>query len=115
MEVHAESTCSTTCASRFAARAAIVLASLLLVAAAQAQHDCVPYEPTEAGEVIESTWAAQFERDNYEFTVPAESGGGYVIAFAETTAPSRPHMRIIPPSGQGVVAQVAPTFPDGIS
>ena len=115
MEVHVESTCSTTCASRLAARAAIVFASLLLAVAAQAQHDCVPYEPTEAGEVIDSTWAAQFERDNYDFTVPADSGGGYVIAFAETTAPSRPHMRIIPPSGQGVVAQVAPTFPDGLS
>ena len=110
-----ESGPATTLAPRLAIRVARALAPLLLAVAAQAQHDCVPYEPTEAGEVINSTWAAQFERDNYEFTVPADPGGGYVIAFIETTAPSRPHMRIIPPSGQGVVAQVAPTFPNGLS
>ncbi len=106
---------STFFAPRFAARIATVAAALLFAAGAQAQHDCFPYEPTEAGQVINETWAVQFERDNYEFTVPADPGGGYVIAFAETTAPSRPHMRIIPPSGLGVVAQVAPTFPDGLS
>jgi hypothetical protein len=111
LEIPVESTRPTTCASRLAARAAIVLASLLLAVAAQAQHDCFPYELTEAGEVINSTWAAQFERDNYQFTVPADPGGGYVIARIETTAPSRAQMRIIPPDGQGVVAQVAPSFP----
>jgi len=44
-------------------------------------------------------------------TVPADPGGGYVIARIETSAPSRPQMQIIPPSGQGVVVQAAPSFP----
>ncbi len=114
METPTESIRATRFASRLATGAVSALAPLLLAGAAPAQ-ECVPYEPTEAGEVIESTWEAQFEKDNYEFTVPADPGGGYVIAFAETTAPSRPQMRIIPPSGQGVVAQVAPTSPDGLS
>ncbi len=98
--------------ARLAIRAAGVLASLLpLATVAQAQQECVPYEPTKAGEVISNTWEKQFERDEYDFTVPADPGGGYVIARIETRAPSRPQMRIIPPSGQGVVAQVAPSFP----
>ena len=95
-----------------ARRAACTLAPLfLLAAAAHAQHECSSYEATEAGEVIESTWEQPFERDNYEFTVPADPGGGYVIARIETTPPSRAQMRIIPPSGQGVVTQAAPSFP----
>lgn len=93
-------------------RATYTLVPLLLIAAAaEGQQVCSPYEPTEAGEVISSTWAQPFERDNYAFTVPADPGGGYVIARIETTAPSRPQMRMIPPSGQGVVSQAAPSFP----
>jgi hypothetical protein len=84
---------------------------LLFGFAAQAGQECAPYEPTEAGEVISNTWEAAFERDSYQFTVPGDPGGGYVIARIETTAPSRPQMRIIPPSGSGVVAQAAPSFP----
>ncbi len=85
--------------------------ALLLPTAAQAQEVCVPYEPTEAGQAIDGTWDAAFERDAYQLTVPEDAGGGYVIARIETGDPSRPHMRIIPPSGLGVVAQSAPSFP----
>ncbi len=91
------------------------LALALLTAAAQAQHDCTPYAPSTAGDVIDATWAQAFERDTYTFTVPDDPGGGYVVAFAETTAPSEPHMRIIPPSGLGVVTQTAPTDPTSLS
>ncbi|MCP5110540.1 MAG: hypothetical protein GY953_06860, partial [bacterium] len=84
---------------------------LLFTAVAEAQSDCVPYEPTEAGQVIQGTWDAAFERDTYSFTVPSDPGGGYVIARVGSDAPSRPQMRIIPPSGQGVIAQSAPSFP----
>jgi hypothetical protein len=98
----------------FVRRQVALLALVALAFPAYAQHDCVPYQATPAGQVINSTWEALFERDNYQFTVPADRGGGYVIAKMETTAPSRPHMRIVPPSSQasqGVVAQVAPSFP----
>ena len=95
------------------------LAALAITPGTSAQeHDCQPYEPTLAGEVFDGptiNWAQQFERDTYEFTVPDDPGGGYVIARAETFAPTRPHMRIIPPSGQGVVTQVAPTSPVSLS
>jgi uncharacterized protein (TIGR03437 family) len=112
MKIPVERTLATTCAPRLVIRAVSALAPLLLLTVgAQAQHECVPYEPTEAGEVIDSTWGAQFEKDNYEFTVPADPGGGYVIARIETTAPSSPSMRIIPPSGLGVVAQAGPSLP----
>ncbi len=89
--------------------AAITL--LVFAVVGEAQSDCVPYEPTEAGQVIQGTWNAAFERDTYSFTVPSDPGGGYVIARVGSDAPSRPQMRIIPPSGQGVVAQSAPSFP----
>ena len=111
MRMPVESAFATISALPLVTRAAGALALLLLAAAAHAQQDCVLYEPTEAGEVINGTWQQAFERDNYRFTVPADPGGGYVIARINTNAPSRPHMRIIPPSGQGVVAQVAPSFP----
>ncbi|MEZ5362293.1 MAG: hypothetical protein R2748_08115 [Bryobacterales bacterium] len=79
---------------------------MLSASLAQAQHECAPYQPTEAGEEINSTWGMQFEKDTYEFTVPSDPGGGYVIAQVQTTAPSRAQMRIIPPSGLGVVARM---------
>lgn len=103
--------------SKIVARAAFAALALVLAAAAPAEtdHECVTYQPTTAGQTIDNFWTAAFERHNYTFTVPADPGGGYVVARIEATAPSRPHMRIIPPSGQGVVAQSAPTFPNGLS
>ena len=94
----------------------VALATLLsFTAAAQAQSDCAPYEPSAGGQTVESTWDAAFEIDNYSITVPSDPGGGFVVARLESPAPGRPRMRIIPPSGQGVIAQTAPTFPDGPS
>lgn len=101
-------TCRTACA---------LLALLLppLAASAQAQHDCVPYEPTVAGKVYDDptiNWGQAFEKDKYQFTVPDDPGGGYVIARVETSAPSQPAMLIIPPLGSGgVITQQAPTQP----
>ena len=94
-----------------ARRAGAVAMLLVFTAVVEAQGDCVPYEPTEAGAVIQGTWDAAFERDSYSFTVPSDPGGGYVIARIETDPPSSPSMRIIPPSKLGVVAQAAPGIP----
>ena len=96
-------------------RVVAAAAALLLTASVQAQSDCVPYEPTGAGQVVQGVWDAAFEIDRYEITVPSDPGGGYVIARLESPAPGRPRMRIIPPSGLGVITQSAPTFPDGPS
>jgi hypothetical protein len=83
----------------------------LFSVSARGQSDCVPYEPTDAGQTVNGIWDAAFEIDTYSFTVPSDPGGGYVTVRVGTDSPSRPHMRIIPPSGQGVVAQSAPSFP----
>ncbi|REJ86161.1 MAG: hypothetical protein DWQ36_21885 [Acidobacteria bacterium] len=81
----------------------------LVAAPASAQHDCIPYTPTEAGTTINSNWAVPGEQDDYQIVIPDDPGGGYVIASVSTSAPSEPMMRIIPPSGQGVVTDIATT------
>ncbi len=78
---------------------------LLVATAAQAQHDCVDYDPTDAGEAVDSTWTVPTEIDNYQINVPNDMGGGYVVARITATAPAQPRMSIVPPSGVGVVAQ----------
>ncbi|MBZ0113216.1 MAG: hypothetical protein K8J08_12185 [Thermoanaerobaculia bacterium] len=90
--------------------AAVVLITAL-AAPASAQHDCTPYPGTAAGEVVDSTWSVPLEQDDYQFTIPSDPGGGYVVMTVDTVAPSQPRMRIVPPSGQGVVMQVGTSFP----
>ena len=92
---------------------------LTLTKGLQAQeHDCTPYQPTVAGQVFDDpsiNFGTSFEIDRYELTVPADPGGGYVVARAEMPAPFSPHMRIIPPSGLGVVTQNAPNSVGSLS
>lgn len=94
---------------------AAALGLAISVPAVEAQHDCVEYEPTMAGAVVNDDWQSPFEVDNYQIDVPADPGGGYVVASLSSQAPSQPGMRIIPPSGLGVVAQIAPTQPESAS
>ena len=88
--------------------AVTVLVLLLLATAATAESDCAPYQPSEADDSISGSWGAAFEIDNYEITVPSDPGGGYVIAWIETDAPSRPRMTI---GDVGSITQSAPTYP----
>ena len=66
--------------------ALIALFSTVLagMAAAQEQHDCVPYEPTEAGGNFSSNWETVNERDDWQITIPDDPGGGYVTATLAT-------------------------------
>jgi len=66
---------------------AIFLTTLASMVMAQEQHDCVPYEPTEAGGSFDSNWAAGGERDQWQFTVPDDPGGGYVTVTLTTEHP----------------------------
>ncbi len=94
---------------RFPVYAAFCLA--FVAATLSAQHDCFPYPPSMAGAVVNDDWDEPFEIDQYQIDVPADAGGGYVVASLSSPEPSQPGMRIIPPSGLGVVAQTAPTQP----
>lgn len=97
--------------SRASSAATAVFAAFVLAAAApsSAQHDCVPYTPTEAGATVNSNWGAPGEQDDYQIVIPDDPGGGYVIASLSCPSPSEPMMRIIPPSGAGVVTDVGTT------
>ena len=98
---------------RFTVSIAVYLA--LVAATLHAQHDCVDYQPSMAGAVVNNDWQEPFEVDQYQIDVPSDPGGGYIIASFSSQAPSQPGMRIIPPSGLGVVAQQAPTQPNSPS
>lgn len=83
--------------------------ALATASSSSAQHDCTPYLPTEAGTTVNSSWSIPGEQDDYQIIIPDDPGGGYVIASITSAAPSEPMMRIIPPSGVGVVTDVATT------
>ena len=85
----------------------IAIASLLILfsTAVHAQHDCVPYDPTVADAVIDSTWVTPTEIDSYQIVVPPDLGGGYVVARISSTAPAEPGMSIMHPSTTGQITQ----------
>ncbi len=85
----------------------VAIASLLMLFSpvVHAQHDCVPYDPTVAGAVIDSTWVTPTEIDDYQIVVPADLGGGYVVARITSTAPAEPGMSIMHPATTGQITQ----------
>jgi len=85
----------------------IAFASLLVLVSSvvHAQHDCVPYDPTVAGAVIDSSWGSPTEIDNYQIVVPPDLGGGYVVARIAATAQVEPGMSIMHPSTVGQITQ----------
>jgi hypothetical protein len=86
---------------------AISIASLLVLVptVVHAQHDCVLYDPTVAGAVIDSNWGTPTEIDNYQIVVPPDLGGGYVVARIAATAQVEPEMSITHPSTVGQITQ----------
>lgn len=86
------------CAAALRFKAAVVLVVpvviLLTPLSAESQHDCVPYVPSTASGSFDNTWAVPGEQDDYQFTVPADPGGGYVTIDFNTTAPSSPWLRV---------------------
>jgi len=67
---------------------------LLHIVPASAQHDCIPYEPTEAGGNFDNAWSDSEDRDEYQFTVPNDPAGGYVTIQFTTPAPVRPWLNL---------------------
>lgn len=66
---------------------------------AQAQHDCVPYDPTTADNSVSSTWLTPTETDTYQIVIPDDPGGGYVVAIIASDFPVEPKMNIYAPQG----------------
>ncbi len=77
---------------------------LLQVSAVEAQHDCVPYTPTEAGATIDDAWQEPGDEDTFQFTVPSDPGGGYVILSINAAAPASPWLTVLVPGFAGSIS-----------
>jgi len=73
---------------------------------AQWAHDCTPYVPTAAGGNFDGEWSTPNEFDDWQFTVPADPGGGYATVTLTTTAPTIPALSIdnFPDTGGGTIS-----------
>lgn len=81
-----------------------IFALIFVAGPAQAQHDCVPYTPSTAGQTILGAWDAPGEKDIYQFTAPSDPGGGYVTVSIHSAAPSSPWLTILVPGPPGSIS-----------
>jgi len=71
---------------------------------ALAEHDCVPYQPTQAGGSFDDTWSDPGDHDEYSFTVPDDPAGGYVTVEFSTPAPVRPWLNLTVEQGGAAIS-----------
>jgi hypothetical protein len=71
---------------------------------ALAQHDCIPYQPSDAGGDFDNDWSDPNDIDEYQFTVPNDPAGGYVTVEFRTAAPVRPWLNLTAEQGDAAIS-----------